>query len=194
MQESVLLCISTLLDGSNHYSKMFELNGEDGQPLFKQIAITLVCGKLAIRTAACSLLLKLWRLHTDDCKKTDHPDRCTHKLASRPRWISSQKVETVRTLLSEDPAMLLRETLGLSADGSTKAYRNDDVEGFFNAVPYPLTFNPRRMQENQVTSGHPPFAPLPRRRFPSPAVRVFRGRRSVRGRTFGLFNLQYNSD
>ena len=41
MQESVLLCISTLLDGSNHYSKMFELMGDDGEPLFKQIAITL---------------------------------------------------------------------------------------------------------------------------------------------------------
>lgn len=44
MQESVLLCISTLLDGSNHYSKMFELQDEDGEPLFKQLAITLVCG------------------------------------------------------------------------------------------------------------------------------------------------------
>lgn len=43
MQESVLLCISTLLDGSNHYSKMFELRDEDGEPLFKQLAITLVC-------------------------------------------------------------------------------------------------------------------------------------------------------
>jgi len=74
MQESVLLCISTLLDGSNHYStpafkprpppatdrlpsagKMFELTGEDGQPLFKQIAITLVC---------------------DTCKSSDHPEKC----------------------------------------------------------------------------------------------------------------------
>lgn len=146
MQESVLLCISTLLDGSNHYSKMFELTGEDGQPLFRQIAITLVC---------------------DDCKKTEHPERCTHKLASLPRWISSQKVETVRTLLSEDPAMLLRETLGLSADGSTKAYRHEDVEGFFNAVPYTLTFNPRRMRENQVTFAHTRSSrPFLRRRFP----------------------------
>ena len=43
MQESVLLCISTLLDGANHYSKMFELQDEAGEPLFKQLAITLVC-------------------------------------------------------------------------------------------------------------------------------------------------------
>ena len=47
-----------------------------------------------------------------------------------PRWISSKKVEIVRTLLSEDPAMLLRETMGISADGSEKAYRDDDVTAF----------------------------------------------------------------
>ena len=82
----------------------------------------------------------------------------THKLASLPRWISSQKVETVRTLLAEDPAMLLRETLGLSADGSVKAYRLTDVDGFFKAIPYPLTYNPRRVQENQARA---PAARLP---------------------------------
>ena len=43
---------------------------------------------------------------------------------------SSKKVEIVRTLLSEDPAMLLRETLGISADGSEKMYRDDEVTLF----------------------------------------------------------------
>ena len=40
--------------------------------------------------------------------------------------------------------MLLRETLGLSADGSTKAYRNDDVDSFYAREPDPLTLCPYR--------------------------------------------------
>lgn len=56
----------------------------------------------------------------------------------------------MRTLLSEDPAMILRETLGLAADGSQKAYRHDDVEAFLKASAFPLTYNPRRIEENQV--------------------------------------------
>ena len=70
-----------------------------GKKVFETISITLVC---------------------DECLKTDHPEKCRHKLASMPRWLSSQKVEVVRKLLSEDPAMLLRESLGISADGSEK--------------------------------------------------------------------------
>jgi len=92
MSNSVLLCISTLLDGGNHYSscharclafypphcqggacllpnllsvlvcagKMFDLVDSVGRKLFESIAITLVCA---------------------DCLKTEHPEKCTHKLA-----------------------------------------------------------------------------------------------------------------
>lgn len=129
MQESVLLCISTLLDGSNHYSKMFELQNDKGEQLFKTIAITLVC---------------------DECAASAHPELCTHKLGSLPRWISSSKVETVRTLLSEDPAMILRETLGIAADGSNKAYSHDDVSAMMNMKPLPVRIDPRRSNENQM--------------------------------------------
>ena len=73
MSKSVLLCISTLLDGGNHYSKMyvgpdskdgrrfqssdfgptpspfacarrFNLSDSLGRPLFANIQISLVCG------------------------------------------------------------------------------------------------------------------------------------------------------
>ena len=54
MQSSVLLCISTLLDGSNHYSKMIALRDETGKPVFESIAISLVC---------------------DACLKSDHPEK-----------------------------------------------------------------------------------------------------------------------
>lgn len=52
MQQSVLLCISTILDSGNHYTKMMELVDDYGNTVFETIKITLVC---------------------DDCMKTDHP-------------------------------------------------------------------------------------------------------------------------
>ena len=44
MQSSVLLCISTLLDGANHYSKMINLRDEHGAKVFESLQISLVCG------------------------------------------------------------------------------------------------------------------------------------------------------
>ena len=90
MQQSVLLCISTILDSGNHYSKMMEMTDDYGNNIFETIKITLVC---------------------DDCLKTDHPEKCRHKLASMPRWLSSKKVETVRALLAEDPVRVALDTL-----------------------------------------------------------------------------------
>lgn len=122
MQQSVLLCISTILDSGNHYTKMMELvDGTQaciklpcqqlsvplltdlGFKVFETINITLV------RTTI--LCQNVYRSHTfcprivmqvcDDCLKGDFPERCRHKLASMPRWLSSKKVEVVRQLLAE---------------------------------------------------------------------------------------------
>jgi len=127
MQQSVLLCISTILDSGNHYSKMMEMVDDYGHNIFESIKITLVC---------------------DDCLKTDHPERCRHKLASMPRWLSSKKVETVRALLAEDPAMLLRESLGISADGSEKAFGTEAIEAMIKRVPKRLEYNVREPESN----------------------------------------------
>ena len=54
MQQSCLLCISTLLDSGNHYSKMFQLRDSLGRLLFEQIAISLVC---------------------NDCMQTEQPEK-----------------------------------------------------------------------------------------------------------------------
>lgn len=69
---------------------MFNLKDAIGQPLFENISISLVC---------------------DECLKTEHPEKCTHRLADMPRWLSSSKMETVKALLSDDPAMLYAKPL-----------------------------------------------------------------------------------
>ena len=98
-----------------------------GSYIFESIRITLVC---------------------DDCMATDHPETCRHKLASMPRWLSSKKVETVRALLSEDPAMLLRESLGISADGSEKAFHTEAIANMIKRQPPPLLYNVRTPENN----------------------------------------------
>jgi hypothetical protein len=113
MQSSCLLCISTLLESGNHYSKMFELTDSLGKKLFETISISLVC---------------------EACMKTEHPERCQHKLAEMPRWLSSQKMEVVKSLLSDDPAMLLRESMGVCADASSRAFPSADIDSFFKRI------------------------------------------------------------
>lgn len=117
---SVLLCISTLLESGNHYSRMFTLTDSNGRPLFECISISLVC---------------------DDCLRTDFPEKCTHKLASMPRWLSSAKMEVVKSLLSEDPAMLLRESMGVSADQSCKAFPSADIDKFLDKPGIRIPFD-----------------------------------------------------
>ena len=59
-----------------------ELKDAIGRPLFETISISLVCA---------------------DCMKTETPELCTHKLSEMPRWLSSAKMEVVKSLLAEDP-------------------------------------------------------------------------------------------
>jgi hypothetical protein len=90
MQSSCLLCISTLLESGNHYSKMFELTDSLGKKLFETISISLVC---------------------EACMKTDHPERCQHKLADMPRWLSSQKMEVVKSLLVRNAILIIHKSV-----------------------------------------------------------------------------------
>jgi hypothetical protein len=127
MQQSVLLCISTLLDQGNHYSKMMMLKDEYGRHVFENISITLVC---------------------DECLKTDTPEQCKHKMSTLPRWLSSSKVEVVKNLLAEDPAMLLRETLGISTDGSQKCFGAKEITALFERKAPPLQISYREVSQN----------------------------------------------
>lgn len=146
MSNTVLLCISTLRESTNHYSKMFALRRPDGTPVFKNIQISLVCEK---------------------CMLTDRPQDCTHKNSEMPRWLSSTNLETIKTLLADDTvrlfpaslpsarlpcqrsalpfvalfrrrndhlprtkALLLRESMGISAESTTRAFKESSIVAF----------------------------------------------------------------
>tara|TARA_B100001175_G_scaffold254595_2_gene222364 strand:- start:2696 stop:2932 length:237 start_codon:yes stop_codon:yes gene_type:complete len=71
MQSSCLLCISTLLESGNHYSKMFELTDSIGNKLFETISITLV--RLAYRPARGHTHARLaCRCATTACAPVNH--------------------------------------------------------------------------------------------------------------------------
>ena len=56
MSKSVLLCISTLLESGNHYSKMFNLKDSLGRQLFEQMcaAIPSTLSLLFSRAPSCA--------------------------------------------------------------------------------------------------------------------------------------------
>ena len=94
---------------------MFELKDQLGEPLFETISITLVCDD-CMQTGTKHTNPHAHAFSPHCCvhafsphrRVADHPENCTHKLAEMPRWLSSAKMEVVKSLLSEDPAMLVR--------------------------------------------------------------------------------------
>ena len=100
MQQSCLLCISTLLESGNRtrhrlgadhsthpltalfcafadYSRMFELKDPLGEPLFETISITLVCDdclKTGKQAHTTTMLAHLLTPRPFACVFTDHPE------------------------------------------------------------------------------------------------------------------------
>ena len=107
MRNSVLLCISTLRESTNHYSKFFRMQARDGTPLFRCIQFSLVC---------------------DVCARSEHPERCRHKLHELPHWCSASRVETISNMLGDDPDMFMRETLGITADSTNRAFEEKQLQ------------------------------------------------------------------
>lgn len=130
MRDSVLLCISTLLESSNHYSRMFTLKTPNGQPLFE--TSTFLTGPSLVPTTTLTFLPCAVQISLvcDACLQTDHPEKCTHKAAEMPRWLSSSKLETIKTLLADDPALLMRESMGISAETTTRAFPEPHVVAY----------------------------------------------------------------
>ena len=124
MQSSVLLCISTLLESGNHYSRMFQMTDDDGKPVFETMYVCSLSGHIRLLTSVChtqvnhACVRRMYEvrpyatvlntafintaLTNRDCLAD--PERCTHKLHTLPRWISSSKVDIVRRLLEDDPS------------------------------------------------------------------------------------------
>ena len=87
MSNSVLLCISTLLESGNHYSKMFDLTDSIGRKLFESISITLVCDDCMLTEHRKRHVMRLCHLHTLTWPLCWQPRSVHTSLQSTPRLL-----------------------------------------------------------------------------------------------------------
>jgi hypothetical protein len=81
MANVALICISSLGDSTNYYSRLVSKVDRDGKPCFNVIRFTLACGR---------------------CEKTSEPWRCTHKLGEIPWWQNEERQKVAKLMLEDD--------------------------------------------------------------------------------------------
>jgi len=95
---------------------MFELTYPTGELIFETTQVAMVC---------------------KDCEKAGKREQCTHMNKELPPWLSEDNVEMIKILLQDDPELLLRETMGVNAESTTRAFREQDVEMFVSRALVP---------------------------------------------------------
>jgi len=114
VNHTAVLAISTPSDEDNYYSKMMEYKKPNGvDELFHTIRIGLAC---------------------KNCELAGVPHRCTHKLAEQPPWKSQARLETLKSILSDDD--YTREALGLVRGDSTYIFNNAWIKNFHERPVY----------------------------------------------------------
>lgn len=104
-----MICISTPLDSFNFYSELTDVKDENGNHIFNVIKVGMVCEK---------------------CKRTEHPEKCMHKIAERPAWKDKDKFSTVKQIYGDRITYLQRESMYVSLSLTHRGH----VAGADNAV------------------------------------------------------------
>lgn len=87
MERTSLICISTILESFNFYSKLLDLRDPDGNQLFETLRFELIC---------------------EACKASDTPEKCTHMLHLVPRWQSAERHKRIKMVMAGECLLLLR--------------------------------------------------------------------------------------
>lgn len=91
VNHTAILGISTPSDETNYYSELIGTLDENGDPLFKVLAVGLIC-------QAC---------------KDDMNPNCTHRIYRMPAWKSVERQEKVMSLLKDQSETAMREAQGV---------------------------------------------------------------------------------
>ena len=108
-----LLAISTPLDEGNFYSQLLSQKKPNGDPLFNAVEVRLLC---------------------DKCKEEGKLE-CPH-VVELPPWKTSERQDLVRSLMSSDKAMYLREQLGIVTSGKSCAFHVPSIARFNDPNEY----------------------------------------------------------
>lgn len=84
-----LICITTLDDVFNFWTRMIQQKDEFGRQVFKLLRYTLVC---------------------DECRAKGEEEECEHKIGDLPYWQSAQKHNKLKYLMQGQNEAFLRET------------------------------------------------------------------------------------
>tara|TARA_Y100000389_G_C16955928_1_gene268735 strand:- start:53 stop:394 length:342 start_codon:yes stop_codon:yes gene_type:complete len=79
MEQTSLICISTILESFNFYSRLLDLRDTEGNSLFETLRFELIC---------------------EACKASDHPEKCTHMLHLVPRWQSADRHKRLKMVMA----------------------------------------------------------------------------------------------
>lgn len=90
MENCALICISSLGDSTNYYSRLVSKTDPDGNPAFNTIRYSLACAR---------------------CEKTSEPWKCQHKLGEIPRWQSEERQKIAKLMLEDDGDIIHAELM-----------------------------------------------------------------------------------
>jgi hypothetical protein len=123
LDKTALICISTILDSFNFYSKLLELKDENGDDFFVQHTFVMAC---------------------DQCQADGTPEKCTHMFHALPPWQSERKHLKIRAMMADQPELLARETMGLQSDTFARAFSTVTLRAFQRRAPRPPPASPVR--------------------------------------------------
>lgn len=112
MKNTSLLCLSSPEGDANYYSALMNLTHKDGTPFFNVINCFQICKRC----------LKLERVKQI---------QCTH-VKSTAHWLSSRKIQELKTLYKASPEDAIREFGGVVVSDSLPALPKEDVEAAFS--------------------------------------------------------------
>ena len=106
VRDTVVLAISTPLDGDNYYSQMLEARRPDGERLFNVLEVKLLC---------------------DACQASGLME-CPH-ITEMPPWKTGERQELVKTLMAaRNSEMYKREACGVVTKTNTSAFNAAHVD------------------------------------------------------------------
>jgi hypothetical protein len=117
VKSTALVCISTPLSESNHYSELCNTKDSKGNDVFRTIRVGLVC---------------------DACREAGLATTCTHRAADVPNWKSDEGREVVNALYGDRTTLLLRESLGVVCEDANTVFPVAHVSALYARPPVAL--------------------------------------------------------
>lgn len=102
LDETALICISTIKDGDNFYSKLLNLKDQStGKDFFKKYTFVLGCAR---------------------CRALGKASECTHNMHDLPPWQSGRKHARIREMMADQKELLEQETMGIMQNKNKRAF------------------------------------------------------------------------